>query len=328
MHTPTQTPSLAGLPIPEMLLAPADGDSRTLHERCAGRSSLLVLGGDTALLQALTRLAPRTLVIALGGAQGDWPFTQRRDDDGTLCQRWLQALHASTLALPLVLNVTPGLRIRQVFAGATAGDLARLEIPPPASVQILQHAAPVLCIPEVIPASLCHALIQAHDADHHDSGLLRHNNATTSLVADHRIKRRSDHALAAPALTERVTTALRQRVLPLVQQAFTFPVTQLEGYKVVAYQGGEQGHFALHRDNTSPDTRHRRLALSLLLSEDYEGGELVFPEFGATGSGAAGSDAVGYRPAAGSAVVFSGSLLHGVRPVTRGRRDVLLTFLW
>lgn len=317
------TAPLPGLPIPEMLLAPADGDSRTLHERCAGRRSLLVLGGDAALLHALARLAPQTLVIALGGAPGDWPFTQRRDDNGTLCRRWLQHLNAATFALPVLLNVEPNLRIRQAFAAATADDLAHLDMPPSLPAVPLQHAAPVLCIPDVVPASLCQALIQAHDTDHHDSGLLRRRNTTTALVPDYRIKRRRDHALAIPALTERVTDALRQRVLPLVQQAFTFPVTQLEGYKVVAYHGGEQGHFALHRDNTSPDTRHRRLALSLLLSDDYDGGELVFPEFSAAGVGAAR-----YRPAAGSAVVFSGSLLHGVQPVTRGRRDVLLTFLW
>lgn len=315
---PRQIPALTGLPIPEMLLAPADGDSRTLHERCAGHACLLVIEGDAPLLRAVAALAPPMPVIAIGGAPGDWPFTQRLDD-GTLRTRLLQQLGATSLAMPLLLNVDHTLRIRQAFAAARAADLdASLAVPPPPPPRTLHQAAPVLCIPDVAPAPLCQALIQAHDHAHHDSGMLRQAGNAAVLTPDHDIKRRQDHALTTPALEEAVTGALRQRVLPRIQQAFTFAVSKLEGYKVVAYHGGEQGHFALHRDNTAADTRHRRLALSLLLSDDYDGGELVFPEFGTAG----------YRPAAGSAVVFSGSLLHGVRPVTRGRRDVLLTFLW
>lgn len=44
----------------------------------------------------------------------------------------------------------------------------------------------------------------------------------------------------------------------------------------------------------------------------------MFPEFGPTR----------YRPLGGGTMVFSGTLLHGVRDVTAGRRYVLLSFLW
>ena len=64
-------------------------------------------------------------------------------------------------------------------------------------------------------------------------------------------------------------------------------------------------------------TAHRRFAVSVNLNEDYEGGEISFPEYGPRR----------YRPAAGAALVFSCSLLHGVSPVTRGRRYVFLPFL-
>ena len=56
--------------------------------------------------------------------------------------------------------------------------------------------------------------------------------------------------------------------------------------------------------------------MSLNLNDDYEGGELTFPEFGPTL----------YKPRAGMAAVFSCSLLHEALPVTRGRRFVLTTF--
>ena len=55
-----------------------------------------------------------------------------------------------------------------------------------------------------------------------------------------------------------------------------------------------------------------------LNAEDYEGGDLAFPEFGA----------LTYRPATGDAVVFSCSLLHEALPVTRGRRYAFLPFLY
>jgi predicted 2-oxoglutarate/Fe(II)-dependent dioxygenase YbiX len=51
---------------------------------------------------------------------------------------------------------------------------------------------------------------------------------------------------------------------------------------------------------------------------EYEGGALRFPEYG--------PDL--YSPATGDAVIFSCTLLHEAMPVTRGRRFVLLSFLF
>lgn len=57
--------------------------------------------------------------------------------------------------------------------------------------------------------------------------------------------------------------------------------------------------------------------MSLNLETDtYAVGELVFTKFGRTL----------YRPSAGAAVVFSCSLLHEARPVTRGRRFAVFSF--
>ena len=79
------------------------------------------------------------------------------------------------------------------------------------------------------------------------------------------------------------------------------------------------GHFRPHRDNTTRGTAHRRFAVSLNLNaEDYDGGDLRFPEFGART----------YRPPSGGACVFSCSLLHEATPITRGQRFVFLPFLY
>ena len=77
-----------------------------------------------------------------------------------------------------------------------------------------------------------------------------------------------------------------------------------------------QHFFGAHRDNGAPTTADRAFAVSLNLNDDFEGGELVFPEYAG----------VRVSPPAGGAAVFSCSLLHQVLPVTRGRRFVLTTF--
>jgi predicted 2-oxoglutarate/Fe(II)-dependent dioxygenase YbiX len=55
-----------------------------------------------------------------------------------------------------------------------------------------------------------------------------------------------------------------------------------------------------------------------LNAEEYEGGDLSFPEFGPRR----------YRAPTGGAVVFSCSLLHMVDPITVGRRFAFLPFLY
>jgi len=66
-----------------------------------------------------------------------------------------------------------------------------------------------------------------------------------------------------------------------------------------------------------------RLPLSVqptinLNAEEYEGGDLRFPEFGQAT----------YRAPTGGAVVFSCSLLHEATPVTKGTRYGFLPFLY
>ena len=63
----------------------------------------------------------------------------------------------------------------------------------------------------------------------------------------------------------------------------------------------------------------REVAMSINLNtEEFEGGELRFPEFGDQR----------YRPDTGTAIVFSSSLLHEAMHVTAGRRMVFLAFLF
>ena len=132
------------------------------------------------------------------------------------------------------------------------------------------------------------------------------------------VKRRQDHQLTDPVLTGQLNETLSHELLPALARNFHYIANRTEGFEIVAYHTHEVGHFSANRDNISRQTRHRHFALSINLNDEYEGGELEFPEFGPTR----------YRPPAGGAMVFSGSMLHKVHPVTSGCRYAALTFLW
>jgi predicted 2-oxoglutarate/Fe(II)-dependent dioxygenase YbiX len=92
----------------------------------------------------------------------------------------------------------------------------------------------------------------------------------------------------------------------------------MERYIVSCYAAEDGAHFRAHRDNTTKGTAHRRFAVSVNLNDDFDGGEVSFPEYGPRS----------FKAPPGGAVVFSCSLLHAVSKVTRGRRYAFLPFLY
>jgi predicted 2-oxoglutarate/Fe(II)-dependent dioxygenase YbiX len=111
---------------------------------------------------------------------------------------------------------------------------------------------------------------------------------------------------------------MTRRVLGEIRRVHHMEIIGHEAFRIGCYEAAEKGFFGRHRDNATPYTAHRRYALTLNLNQDYEGGELRFPEYGR----------MLYRPPAGGAVVFSCALLHEALPVTAGRRFVLLSFFF
>ena len=106
--------------------------------------------------------------------------------------------------------------------------------------------------------------------------------------------------------------------MPEIHKVHQFAATRMERYIVSCYESATRGHFRAHRDNTTKGTAHRRFALSVNLNDDFEGGEVGFPEYGPRT----------FKAPRGGAVVFSCSLLHAVSPVTRGKRYAFLPFLY
>ncbi|MBU0826049.1 MAG: 2OG-Fe(II) oxygenase [Alphaproteobacteria bacterium] len=179
--------------------------------------------------------------------------------------------------------------------------------------------APVLLIPRVFDGTTCNRLINIYDADGgEDSGFMREVGGKTVSVIDHGHKRRSDVGIKDQKLCKMLGARINHCVRPVIHRAFNFDATRMERYIVACYEASVGGHFRAHRDNTTMGTAHRRFAVTINLNDDFDGGELRFPEFGTRT----------YRPPPGGAIVFGCGLLHEATPVTRGRRYAFLPFLY
>lgn len=179
--------------------------------------------------------------------------------------------------------------------------------------------APALIVPRVLDFELCDFLIQFYDKlGGKDSGFLFDANGQTSTVVDYRMKRRNDLSVLVPDLRDTIRAQIVRRLLPPIERFFQYSATRMDRYIVACYDSAVGGHFYRHRDNVNAGAQHRRFAVTINLNKDYDGCDLVFPEFGSRS----------YRAPHGGAIVFSCGALHQVTPVTRGRRYAFLAFLY
>jgi peroxiredoxin len=216
----------------------------------------------------------------------------------------------------------PQLRVLRVVPFASdRRDIAEinacLDALPPAPESGVE--APVVLLPNVFEPDFCRRLVDLFDADGgFDSGFMRESTGKTVGVVDHGFKRRRDWAIGDPQIVNEIQVRIRRRVVPQVLRAYQFEATRMERYLIACYAAEDSAHFRPHRDNTTRATAHRRFALSINLNDDYDGGEIGFPEYGSRT----------YRPTLGAALVFSCSLLHSVAPMTGGKRYAFLPFLY
>lgn len=182
--------------------------------------------------------------------------------------------------------------------------------------------APVLIVPNVLSAEECGKLVESVETDTPflvrppRPGEVAGNFKMPVYEYDRQdrvdliIKNRDTLAL----LDERIFG----RVTPMVKKAFAYDVTRREELHIARYVGNREGYQMGHTDNASPRGAHRRFALSVSLNDNYEGGGIAFKEFSPRG----------YRVPAGTAMVFSSSLLHEVEETTSGVRYNLISHLF
>ena len=179
--------------------------------------------------------------------------------------------------------------------------------------------APALMVPRIFDFPLCDFLIDFYEKNGgEDSGFLLDVEGKTTTMLDHRLKRRRDLVVALPEVRDLIRDRIVRRLLPAIDSYFQFSATRMDKYVVACYDNALGGHFHRHRDNVNAGARHRRFAITINLNNDYDGCDLMFPEFGRRI----------YRAPHGGALVFSCGALHQVTPVTRGKRYAFLAFLY
>ncbi len=119
-------------------------------------------------------------------------------------------------------------------------------------------------------------------------------------------------------LREAIRDQILRRLLPPIERFFQFQATRMDRYIVACYDSEVGGDFQRRRDNENIGAQHHDFAVSINLNEDFDGSDLIFPEF----------DRKTYHPPMSGAVVFSCDALHQVTPVTRGHRYAFLAFLY
>ena len=86
--------------------------------------------------------------------------------------------------------------------------------------------------------------------------------------------------------------------------------------RLVIFRYDPGDHFDAHVDSLPNFHRERRYSVVCYLNEDFVDGGTAFPTLGRT-----------YRPSAGQALLYPSHYMHEGRPVTSGRRYVVVFFL-
>ncbi len=182
--------------------------------------------------------------------------------------------------------------------------------------------APVLVVPNVLSRQECADLIESFERG---TPLMVRPPRPGELDGNYRIpvyehnrQDRVDEIIRDQQTLTLLHERLFGRVVPMIRKAFAFDVTRREDLHIARYAGERGGNVMGHRDNVSAATSYRRFALSMNLNDDYDGGEVMFREFGGGG----------YKGEPGAAMVFSSSLLHEVLETTRGVRYTLISHLF
>ena len=189
----------------------------------------------------------------------------------------------------------------------------------PAGSRVVQPTAPILYVRDALDRRDCEGLIRLwHEGGNSETGVFRQDQTQPGGQIDRSTKSRRDHVVTESDVARHIVAVLNRRVVPEIFKAFSFRVKYVKEFKIGCYKAEDSGVFKPHRDNFA-ERGGRRFAFSLILNaEDFEGGELRFPEYG--------GDL--FRPGTGDAVVFSCYHVHEVLPVTRGERFVLLGFFY
>jgi PKHD-type hydroxylase len=105
---------------------------------------------------------------------------------------------------------------------------------------------------------------------------------------------------------------------------YKFDLTGYSFFQFGVYDADKGGYYGLHMDtyigaNSLNNGQQRKLSLSILLNDDFEGGEFVITKGGNK------EETIKLDP--GMAVIFPSFIVHGVKKVTKGVRKSLVVWV-
>ena len=130
-------------------------------------------------------------------------------------------------------------------------------------------------------------------------------------------KKRKDLFIDNNNLLQLIDTKIYTELYTDINQHFSNIIFR-EQWKLGFYSGEDQSFYNIHTD-TAGDTLYRKTSMVVMLSNktDYEGGEFYFKDLN-----------IDLKLDKGDVLVFQSKLLHGVKPVTKGERNVLISFFF
>ncbi len=290
---------------------------------------IAALDGLRAALDAFAASGARLFAVTLAPAttamEQALPFPVLLDRNGDTFRAFNADSREAPTTIVLRANQHVAAILKQAPAAqpgaalAAAAQLAAARRPMP-----MAPHPPVLIVPEVLSRGDCERLVTVYKTRGNVFVEPRHGD--DDMASDYKTRipeygrgDRIDHWLVDQDTVGFVDARLRGRLFPDIRRAFQYQITRRERLRIGCYEGARGGELHGHRDNSEAFVAYRRFALSINLNtEEFEGGELRFPEFGDQR----------YRPDTGAGFVFSCSLLHEALHVSRGTRYVLLAFLF
>ena len=108
-----------------------------------------------------------------------------------------------------------------------------------------------------------------------------------------------------------------QKVARTANGYFNYEINGIEKAQVMKYTAPSNG-YSWHIDiGADGIAANRKIAVSILLNENYEGGEMAFRT---------AEQVEKVKPKTGEVVAFSSFISHSVRPITKGKRYVVVAW--
>jgi hypothetical protein len=326
-------PLEAGDIAPAFKLAAASGETiDPASDLVAGKPLLLLFRAGDAPPPETSKVGLEALVAAVKATHGRTVLATNLGETATLdgfesaadAEGATRSLFGASGQSRLVL-IAPNRHIAYIGGDAAAAQAALARIAASRATVSMTAHPPVLIVPDVFSRADCQKLInifamqgQTYVEPGHGTLPPGHSDYKQK-IPEYGRKDRVDHWIRQPETNAFIDDRINRRLIPEIQKSFQYKITRREAYRIGSYEGERGGELHGHRDNTKAMVAHRRFATSINLNtEQFEGGELRYPEFGNQL----------YRPETGAAITFSCSLLHEPMHVTKGRRFVLLAFLY